>query len=103
MKTTIKSVNKAMPRVDVLRRDYMLPGESGIAHGNGILDKALAETDADGIVTITLYAIGEAKPAAHYYESETVDVTTEISEFINGEYGRDFTCRRIAEMLNGAN
>ena len=82
-KVIIESVLKALPRFDWLRREYMFPGETGFAHGRGIISSAYADADEDGNVRITLYAVGDAMERRHYYgEDGTVDITDEIEEAV---------------------
>ena len=87
MKPTLKSINAALPRFDLMRREFMYHGETGWSHGRGFLASAYANLDVFGNVdSITLYAVGDAWESRHYHlEPGTVDITEEITEAIHPE------------------
>ena len=81
MKPTLKSINKALPRFDLLRREYMLCGYTGIAHGRGFLSSAWANLDGNGNVeSIRIYTSGDAMERRHYYREDGVVEITEAVE-----------------------
>lgn len=102
MKITKKSVNAALPRLDQIRREYLMPGSVGIINvQRGHLSCAVAEADDDGIVSITLYAVGDAQKRNHYYGTDCIDVTDEIVEWVSDCYiDRSRTVDEIAYKLN---
>ena len=83
MKVTIKNIMKALPRFDMIRMEYMFPGETGTAHGRGYLAAAYADVHDDGSVTVTIYSVGDAMKRQHYYnEPGSYDIYAEIEDVL---------------------
>lgn len=108
MKPTLKSINAALPRINLIRRNYMFHGETGFAHGYGFFASAYADLDKDGNVEdIRIYAVGDALERRHYYGEEgTVDITDQIErvllaedDHIDPKHYRSAVCRWIQDAI----
>lgn len=102
MKPTKKSINAALPRLDFLRRNYMLHDYGvGIAYGYGYLRSAWADLDEDGNVSyIRIYSVGDAMERRHYYnEPGSVDITDAIENAIREESDRWHTIDEIQSII----
>lgn len=87
MKPTLKSINANLPRLDTLRNEYMLLGQDGDLLKQRYLAYAVADLDDDmNVDRITIYAVGDAMEADHYYGSDrTVNITDQIARVLSGE------------------
>ena len=88
MKPTLKSINAALPRFDVIRRHWMTYGTTGWTDGREFLASAFADLDESGnVVDITMYAASSGMEPRHYYSERypetVVDITDQISEVID--------------------
>lgn len=83
--TTLKSINKALPRFDQLRRDYWLHGWSGVMDPRiGYIDAAYADLDEKGnCKNITIYS-GPGRSPEHYYSERHLDTVVDITEILEG-------------------
>ena len=87
---TKKSINAALPRLDELRRSFLLPGSTGwipyphMSH----LSCAMLDIDPDtGDATrCVVYGVGDAMEHDHYYGIDCVDITSQIIEWMSNEY-----------------
>ena len=111
-KPTLKSINENLPRLDVLRRNYMVHGTTGYTYGRQFIKAAFANLDESGNVDdIRIYAEGDAMERRHYYsEKGTVDITGVIEEAVlcedklfsihyNCRDYRAYIVRRIQEII----
>ena len=103
---TLKSINKHLPRLDQLRRDYMFYGETGTLHGRGVLSNAVMDLDEQGDCDcITLYCYGDAKERKHYYASEhpeVVDITDIIVGVLSGYHPEGYVWEPDRHMVVAA-
>ncbi len=110
MKPTIASINAVLPRLDALRNDWMVPGETGWMKPRGFLRSAIIDLDNNGNAdSLTLYANGDAMYSRHYYsegDGETSFVITPVLwEILTDEPAADHrkyrreVCRRIQEAI----
>lgn len=82
---TLKSISKALPRFDQLRRDYWLHGWTGVMDCRvGYLDAAYADLDEKGnCKNITIYS-GPGRSPEHYYSERYPDTVVDITEILEG-------------------
>ena len=82
---TLKSINKALPRFDQLRRDYWLHGWTGVMDCRvGYLDSAYADLDESGnCKNISIYS-GPGRAPEHYYSEQHPDTVVNITEILEG-------------------
>lgn len=81
MKPTIKSINAALPRIDTLRKNWMVPGWCGWMTPRGYLRSAIVDVIGNEVESITLYAAEDAMYSRHYYsegDGETSFVITQV-------------------------
>lgn len=108
MKCTKKSVNANLPRLDYLKRSYVLHGYSGIMPRNASTLKSVwMDLDSTGKCTgISCYGYGDAMHERHYYDRSSDDVKVlDITEIIT-EWMSDYDLSRkgvidaIVDMVN---
>ena len=98
---TLKSINKNLPRLDALRRDYAPAGTAGIQYWRiGYLRAAIADVDdaRQHVTDITLYTYGDAMKADHYHGGG-IDITEQIENALKEP---DITRKQLAESIQSA-
>lgn len=106
--TTKKSINAALPRLDELKRSFLLPGSTGLIPYPYMrhLRCAMLDIDpADGQATrCVVYGVGDALEYDHYHGVDCVDITEHIIQWMS-EYDvtRKDAVNAIYEMLEEMN
>ena len=92
-KTTLKSINAALPRLDELQRSFLLPGFSGMIPYPYMRTLRCAMLDIDPATNqatrCVVYGVGDALEYNHYHGIDCVDITDCITEWM-----RDYDCNR---------
>jgi hypothetical protein len=100
-KVTLSTINKRLPRVDWLQRNYLLDTFSGITpKGAKRLRIVFADLDNGDFTGIRVYAYGDAMEARHWYGiGNSANVTDIIENWMRGEYDRAEVCRLIQQRI----
>ena len=84
---TKKSINAALPRLDELRRSFLLPGSTGLIHYPHMrhLRCAMLDIDpADGNAPrCVVYGVGDALEYDHFHGIDCVDITEHIEAWMS--------------------
>lgn len=87
MKTTRKSINAALPRLDELRRSFLLPGSTGMIPYPHMrhLRRAMLDYDPETqqATRCVVYGVGDALEADHYHGIDCIDITDAIIEWMS--------------------
>lgn len=79
MKITRKSINAVLPRLDELRRKYLLPGSTGRIPYPHMQHLRCVMLDFDSATeqatSCTVYGVGDALERDHYYGKDCIDIT----------------------------
>lgn len=99
-KTSLKSINAALPRLDELRRRFLLPGSTGLIpypHMQHLRCAMLdIDPDTNQATRCVVYGYGDALERDHYYGVDCVDITDQIIEWMS-EY--DSTRKRCVAAI----
>lgn len=107
MKTTRKSINAALPRLDQLRREFLLPGSTGRIPYSHMRHLRCAMMDYDPATQqatrCVVYGVGDALEYDHYHGRDCIDITEAITEWMS-EYDatRKGCVERIWELFQEA-
>lgn len=84
---TKKSINAALPRLDELRRSFLLPGSTGLIPYPNMRHLRCAKLDYDPetrqATRCVVYGVGDALELDHYYETDCIDITAAIIEWMS--------------------
>ena len=84
---TKKSINSALPRLDELRRNFLLPGSTGLIpypHMRHLRCAMLDIDPDDGKVTrCVVYGVGDALEYDHYHGVDCMDITEHIIQWMS--------------------
>lgn len=105
MKTTKKSINETLPRLDELRRNFLLPGSAGRIPYPHMRHLKCAMMDIDPVTSqasrCVVYGVGDALEYDHYHGNNCVDVTDQIIEWMRDyEVTRKECINAIYDMIN---
>lgn len=103
MKLTKKSINAALPRLDELRRSFLLPGSTGripyryMRH----LRCAMLDIDPDTkqATRCVVYGVGDALESDHYYGIDCIDITECIMSWMSDDYVDRAACVSMIQDL----
>lgn len=84
---TKKSINEALPRLDELRRSFLLPGSTGRIPHPHMRHLKCAMLDIDPgtgkASRCVVYGVGDALEHDHYYGIDCVDITGQIKDWMH--------------------
>lgn len=103
-KTSLKSINAALPRLDELRRSFLLPGFAGLVPYPHMRTLRCAMLDIDPethqATRCVVYGYGDALEYDHYHDIDCVDITDCIAEWMRDyEYSRKDCVAAIQEKI----
>lgn len=101
---TKKSINAALPHLNELRRQFLLPGSTGLVPYPHMrhLRCAMLDIDQDtGKATrCVVYGVGDALEYDHYHGIDYVDITAQIIEWMHDpEMSRKKCVDMIYDMI----